>query len=133
MASLLAAEEAHEKGFTQVLWLDACDRKTVEEVGTMNMFFMIDDEVITAPLGGTILPGVTRDSVLALCEHWGMKTSQRRLTIDEVLEAQKSGRLQEAFGTGTAAVVSPVGLHLLQGRHLHRGRRRHRALVAKAL
>ena len=109
VASLLAAEEAHAKGFTQVLWLDACDRKTIEEVGTMNMFFKIDGKVITAPLGGTILPGVTRDSVLALCKQWNVPTEQRRLTIDEVLDAQKSGRLQEAFGTGTAAVISPVG------------------------
>ncbi|MCB2186405.1 MAG: branched-chain amino acid aminotransferase [Deltaproteobacteria bacterium] len=108
--SLLAAEEAHAKGFTQVLWLDACDRKSIEEVGTMNMFFKIDDEVITSPLTGSILPGITRDSVLTLCRHWGLKVSERKLTIDEVLEAQKSGKLQEAFGTGTAAVVSPVGL-----------------------
>ena len=108
-ASLYAAEEAHRKGFTQVLWLDACDRQTIEEVSTSNIFFVIDDEIITAPLGGTILPGVTRGSVLALCRHWGLKVSERRLTINEVVAAQKDGRLKESFGTGTAAVISPVG------------------------
>ncbi|MFZ5586024.1 MAG: branched-chain amino acid aminotransferase [Thermodesulfobacteriota bacterium] len=108
-ASLLPAEEAHAKGFTQVLWLDACDRKTIEEVSTSNICFVIDGEVVTAPLGGTILPGITRDSALAICRHWGVKVSERRLTIDEVIAAQKEGRLQEAFGTGTAAVISPVG------------------------
>ena len=108
-ASLLAAEEAHAKGFTQVLWLDACDKKSIEEVGTMNMFFVIGDEVITSPLNGSILPGVTRDSVLTLCRHWGMKVSERKLTIDEVIAAQADGSLKEAFGTGTAAVISPVG------------------------
>lgn len=108
-ASLLAAEEAKEKGFTQVLWLDAKERKCVEEVGTMNMFFVIADEVITAPLTGTILPGVTRESVIRLASDWGLKVSERSLTIDEVIQAAKDGRLKEAFGTGTAAVISPVG------------------------
>ncbi|MGM0426896.1 MAG: branched-chain amino acid aminotransferase [Thermodesulfobacteriota bacterium] len=108
-ASLLAAEEAKEKGFTQVLWLDAKERKYVEEVGTMNMFFLIDDEVITAPLTGTILPGVTRQSVIRLVTDWGFKVSERSLSIDEVVQAATEGRLKEAFGTGTAAVISPVG------------------------
>lgn len=108
-ASLLAAQEAHAKGFTQVLWLDACERKYVEEVGTMNIFFVIGDEVITPPLGGSILPGVTRDSVIQVCKHWGLNINERRISIDEVIEAQKSGQLKECFGTGTAAVISPVG------------------------
>ncbi|MBW2117539.1 MAG: branched-chain amino acid aminotransferase [Deltaproteobacteria bacterium] len=108
-ASLLAAEEAKEKGFTQVLWLDAAERKYVEEVGTMNMVFVIDDEVITAPLTGSILPGITRDSVIHILKDWDVKISERNLTIDEVIEAAKSGSLKEAFGTGTAAVISPVG------------------------
>jgi branched-chain amino acid aminotransferase len=108
-SSLMAAEKAAAKGFTQVLWLDAVERKYVEEVGTMNMMFKIDGEVITAPLGGSILPGVTRDSVLHLLRHWGMKASERKLSIDEVMEAAKAGTLEEAFGTGTAAVVTPVG------------------------
>ncbi|MBW1734780.1 MAG: branched-chain amino acid aminotransferase [Deltaproteobacteria bacterium] len=108
-ASLLAAEEAKKKGFTQVLWLDAKEKKYVEEVGTMNMFFVIEDEVITAPLNGSILPGVTRDSVIRIVREWGMRLSERSLTIDEVIEAARDGRLREAFGTGTAAVISPVG------------------------
>ena len=108
-ASLLAAEEAKAKGFTQVLWLDAAERKYVEEVGTMNMFFVIDDEVIGAPLTGSILPGITRDSVIQLVKDWGISLSERFLSIDEVISAAKDGRLQEAFGTGTAAVISPVG------------------------
>ncbi len=108
-ASLLATEEAKEKGFTQVLWLDAAERKYVEEVGTMNMFFVIDDEAITAPLTGSILPGITRDSVIRILKDWDVKVSERNLTIDEVIDAAKSGRLKEAFGTGTAAVISPVG------------------------
>jgi branched-chain amino acid aminotransferase len=108
-ASLLAAEEAKQKGFTQVLWLDARERKFVEEVGTMNMFFVIGNEVITAPLTGSILPGITRDSVIQIVKKWGMRISERSLSIDEVVEAAKNGTLQEAFGTGTAAVISPVG------------------------
>jgi len=108
-ASLLAAEEAKEKGFTQVLWLDAAERRFIEEVGTMNMFFVIDDEVITAPLTGSILPGITRDSVIQMVKHWGIKVSERSLTIEEVIKAAQDGRLKEAFGTGTAAVISPVG------------------------
>lgn len=109
VASLLAAEEAHAAGFTQVLWLDACDKQTIEEVGTMNIFFVIGDEIITAPLGGSILPGVTRDSVIQLCKRWGLTVSERRLTINEVIKAQADGSLREAFGSGTAAVISPVG------------------------
>ena len=108
-ASLLAAEKAKEKGFTQVLWLDAAERTYVEEVGTMNMFFVIDDEVIGAPLDGSILPGITRASVIRIVKDWGMTVSERSLSIDEVIAAAKSGRLKEAFGTGTAAVISPVG------------------------
>ena len=114
-ASLLAAEEAKKKGFTQVLWLDAAERKYVEEVGTMNMFFLIDDELITAPLNGSILPGVTRDSVIRIVKNWGLKITERSLIIDEVIDAANDGRLKEAFGTGTAAVISPVGQITYQG------------------
>ena len=106
-ASLFAAEEAKKKGFTQVLWLDAAERKYVEEVGTMNMFFRIDDEIITAPLNGSILPGITRDSVIRIVKDWGLKMTERSLAIDEVISAAENGRLTEAFGTGTAAVISP--------------------------
>ena len=83
--------------------------KYIEEVGTMNMFFRIDDEVITAPLNGSILPGVTRDSVIQIVKEWGLKMTERSLPIDEVIAAAEDGRLKEAFGTGTAAVISPVG------------------------
>ena len=115
-ASLLAAEKAKEKGFTQVLWLDAVERRYVEEVGTMNMFFILEDEVITAPLTGSILAGITRDSVIQIVKDWGMKVSERSLAIDEVIEAAESGRLKEAFGTGTAAVISPVGQITYKGK-----------------
>ncbi len=108
-ASLMAAEEAKKKGFTQVLWLDAAEHTYVEEVGTMNMFFVIGDEVITAPLTGSILPGITRKSVIRLVSDWGHKLSERRLSIHDVLAAVENGSLKEAFGTGTAAVISPVG------------------------
>ncbi len=107
-ASLLPAEIAQEKGFTQVLWLDGEHHKYIDEVGTMNIFFVIDDEVITPPLEGSILPGVTRDTVLDLTKSWGMKVSERRISIDELIQSSKEGRLQEVFGTGTAAVISPV-------------------------
>lgn len=108
-AGLKSQEKAHEKGYSQVLWLDGVERKYVEEIGTSNAFFVIDDEVITAPLSGTILPGITRDSVIHLLKDWGVKVSERRLSIDEVYEAHKAGKLNEIFASGTAAVISPVG------------------------
>lgn len=107
-ASLLAAEEAHAAGFTQVLWLNAVDKSSIEEVGTMNIFFKIDGEIVTPALGGTILPGVTRDSVITLCKDMGLKVTERSITIDEVVKAASSGALEEIFGSGTAAVISPV-------------------------
>lgn len=107
-ASLLPAEIAQKKGFTQVLWLDGEHHKYIDEVGTMNIFFVIDDEVITPPLEGSILPGVTRDTALDLTKSWGMKVNERRISIDELIRSSKEGRLQEVFGTGTAAVISPV-------------------------
>jgi len=108
-ASLLAGEKAHEAGYTQVLWLDGIEQKYVEEVGSMNILFVIDNQVVTPMLNGSILPGVTRASVLALAKSWGMSTSERRISIDEVFAAHKSGALTEIFGSGTAAVISPVG------------------------
>jgi len=108
-ASIMAAVEAHQAGFTQVLWLDAVERRYIEEVGTMNIFFVIGDEIITPPLGGSILPGVTRDSVIQMAKGWGLTVVERRISIDEVLAAQENGSLKEIFGTGTAAVISPVG------------------------
>lgn len=108
-ASLLASAIAVEKGYTQVLWLDAVHRRYVEEVGTSNIFFFIGDELITPPLGGTILPGVTRDSVIRLATSWGIQVSQRPLAMDEIVTAMEKGTLREAFASGTAAVVSPIG------------------------
>jgi branched-chain amino acid aminotransferase len=117
-ASLLAAEEAHGQGFSQILWLDPTEHKYVEEVGSMNMFFVIDGEVVTPPLSGTILGGVTRDSVLTLARDWGLKTAERPLSIDDLLEASQNGHLMEAFGAGTACVISPVGRLSYKGREL---------------
>jgi branched-chain amino acid aminotransferase len=108
-ASLHAAEDAKHEGFTQVLWLDGVQRKYIEEVGTMNIMMKIGDEIITPPLAGTILAGVTRDSVLALTREWGLRVSERAISIDEVVDAAHKGTLQEVWGTGTAAVISPVG------------------------
>lgn len=108
-ASLLAAEEAKNKGFSQVLWLDGVERKYIEEVGTMNIFFKIDGKVITPALNGSILPGITRDSVIKVLNEWGVPVEERRISIDEVIAASESGKLEEVFGTGTAAVISPVG------------------------
>jgi branched-chain amino acid aminotransferase len=108
-ASLLAATEAKEKGYDQVLWLDAGRLEQIEEVGTMNIFFVIGDELVTPPLSGSILPGVTRDSVLRIARDWRWKVSERPVGMDEVSKAVRDGSLREVFGTGTAAVISPVG------------------------
>jgi branched-chain amino acid aminotransferase len=108
-ASLLAQMEAKERGFTQVLWLDAKERKYIEEVGTMNIFFRFGEEVVTSPLTGSILPGVTRDSVIQVLKKWGARVSERLFSIDDVVAGQKNGTLKEVFGTGTAAIISPVG------------------------
>ena len=107
-ASLMAAEEAKKAGYTQVLWLDGCQAKYIEEVGTMNIFFVIDNEVITPPLEGSILGGITRDSVLQATRKWGLTVREENISIDQVYEASQKGTLQEIFGTGTAAVISPV-------------------------
>lgn len=108
-ASLFTSELAKKEGCTQVLWLDACEHKYIEEVGTSNIFFAIGDELITPPLEGSILGGITRDSVMKLAAEWGVKVVERNISIDEVIEAGKDGSLKDAFATGTAAVISPVG------------------------
>ncbi len=108
-ASLKAQQKAAQKGYVQVLWLDGVEQKYVEEVGAMNVFFQIGDEVITPPLEGTILPGITRQSVMELLRSWDVKVSERKLSIDELHQAFQEGKLVEAFGTGTAAVISPIG------------------------
>jgi branched-chain amino acid aminotransferase len=107
--SLRAQEEAKKEGFAQVLWLDAVERRYIEEVGTMNIFFKINGEIITPDLVGSILGGMTRRTVLELAKSWGVKASERRISIEEVFEAHEKGQLEEVFGTGTAAVISPVG------------------------
>jgi len=108
-ASLKAQDIAHDKGYEQVLWLDGVEMKYVEEVGSMNVFFKINGEVVTPSLDGSILPGITRDSVIQLLKHWNIPVSERKLGIQELYDAHKDGRLEEAFGTGTAAVISPIG------------------------
>lgn len=109
-ASLYPAHMAMKEGYSQVLWLDAIERKYVEEVGAMNIFFVVDGKVVTSPLTGTILPGVTRRTVLELCKLWNLPAEERMISIDELFTAYKEGRLTEAFGSGTAAVISPVGI-----------------------
>jgi branched-chain amino acid aminotransferase len=108
-ASLLAGTKAAEVGYSQVLWLDALERKYLEEVGTMNIFVKFDDELVTPPLSGTILAGITRDSVLALTKNMGLNVSERQISIDEVIEGVTSGKVVEMFGCGTAAIIAPVG------------------------
>ena len=117
-ASLLAADQAKKRGFDQVLWLDARDHQYVEEVGTMNIFFVIDGTIITPPLDGTVLDGITRRSVLALSRHWGLPTEERQISMTEIVAAHESGRLQEVFGSGTAAVISQVGELNYQGKSM---------------
>jgi branched-chain amino acid aminotransferase len=117
--SLCAQHKAAKLGHSQVLWLDAIEHRWVEEVGTMNIFFRLkSDEVVTPPLGGTILPGVTRDSVLTICRHWGLRATERMISIDEVIDGVASGEIVEIFGTGTAAVISPVGRLSHKGREV---------------
>lgn len=108
-ASIAAQVKAEKLGYTQVLWLDGVERKYIEEVGTMNVMFKIDGKIVTAPCDGTVLPGVTRDSVIHLLDSWGYEVIEKHLSIDELMLAAKEGRLEEAFGTGTAAVISPIG------------------------
>ena len=108
-ASIKAGELAEEQGYAQVLWLDGVERKYVEEVGSMNIMFKVDGEIYTAPTVGTVLPGITRMSCIELLKKWGYKVHEERFTIDFIMNAAKTGKLEEVFGTGTAAVISPVG------------------------
>ena len=108
-ASILGQVKAEKQGCTQVLWLDGVERKYVEEVGTMNIMFKIAGEIYTAPIEGTVLPGVTRDSIIHILKDWGYKVNETRLSVDDLMKAGHDGTLEEAFGTGTAAVISPVG------------------------
>jgi len=108
-SSLVAQQIAGEIGYSQTLWLDGVEHKYIEEVGSMNVFFKIDGKVITPALNGSILPGITRDSILQMLHREGYAVEERRISIDEVVEAYRTGKLEEAFGTGTAAVISPIG------------------------
>ena len=108
-ASLIGQQKAEEMGYAQVLWLDGIEHKYIDEVGAMNVFFVIDGEIITPSLEGNILPGVTRASAIDYLKAEGYKVTERRISIDEVYAAADAGKLDEVFGTGTAAVISPVG------------------------
>lgn len=108
-ASLRAGQRAEQNGYTQVLWLDGVERKYIEEVGSMNVMFKIDGKVITPELTGSVLPGITRKSCVELIKEWGYEVEERLISVDELFEAAANGKLEEAWGTGTAAVVSPIG------------------------
>lgn len=108
-ASNRAGEKAEQAGYSQVLWLDGVERKYIEEVGAMNVMFKIGDEIVTPALTGSILPGITRNSILQILRDEGAKVSERLLSIDELIEALENGKLKEGWGCGTAAVVSPIG------------------------
>lgn len=109
-ASLRAGKQAEEQGYTQVLWLDGVEQKYIEEVGAMNVMFKIDGKIVTPSLAsGSILPGITRKSCLELMRSWGYDVEERKISVEELLDAAASGKLEEAWGTGTAAVVSPIG------------------------
>lgn len=116
--SLLAGEEAKKKGYDQVLWLDGEEKKYVTEVGAMNMAFVIDGTVVTPMLDGSILRGITRDSAIKVLKDGGYAVEERKVTIEEVVRASREGKLDEAFGTGTAAVISPVGEICYKGEHI---------------
>lgn len=107
-AGILASSEAQKRGYNQILWLDGVEKKYIEEVGSMNIMFKIGDKVITPALNGSILPGITRDSILQYLRSKGIETEERRIAIDEIIEASEKGELEEIFGVGTAAVISPV-------------------------
>ncbi|TFJ94174.1 branched-chain amino acid aminotransferase [Lentibacillus salicampi] len=117
-AASLKAQELAEDGIAQVLWLDGVDRKYIEEVGSMNVFFKIDGKVVTPALNGSILEGVTRNSVIQLLKYWNVPVEERRLSLEEVVTAHKDGKLEEAFGAGTAAVISPISQLVRGDKHL---------------
>jgi branched-chain amino acid aminotransferase len=113
-SSLKAQEESEKVGYSQVLWLDGRENKYIEEVGSMNIFFKINGEVVTPALNGSILPGITRDSIIQLLKHWNVPVVERKISMDEIIQSYKDGLLEEAFGTGTAAVISPIGEFMYQ-------------------
>ncbi len=115
-ASLRAGQRAEQNGYTQVLWLDGVERKYIEEVGSMNVMFKVDGKVITPLLTGSVLPGITRKSCIELIRSWGYEVEERLFSVDELFEAAENGKLEEAWGTGTAAVVSPIGKLFYKGK-----------------
>lgn len=115
-ASLRAGTRAEEKGYSQVLWLDGVTRRNIEEVGAMNVMFKINGKIVTPALTGSVLPGITRKSCIELLKDWGYEVEERALSIDELLKAASDGSLEEAWGTGTAAVVSPIGEISFEGK-----------------
>ena len=117
-ASLRAGNRAEQKGYTQVLWLDGVHRKYIEEVGSMNVMFQVGDTVLTPELTGSVLPGITRKSCLELLKSWGLKVEERLITAQELFDAGADGTLKEAWGTGTAAVISPIGEMGWEDRHV---------------
>lgn len=114
-ASLRAGKRAAEKGISQVLWLDGVHRKYIEEVGSMNVMFKIKGKIVTPALTGSVLPGITRKSCIEILKDWGYEVEERLLSVDELVKAAKKGKLEEAWGTGTAAVVSPIGHLFYEG------------------
>ena len=115
-ASLRAGKRAAEKGISQVLWLDGVKRKYIEEVGSMNVMFKIKGKIVTPALTGSVLPGITRKTCVEILKDWGYEVEERLLSVDELVKAAKKGKLEEAFGTGTAAVVSPIGHLFYEGK-----------------
>ena len=116
--SIIGQVKAEKYGCSQVLWLDGQERKYVEEVGAMNFMFKIDGEIYTAPIEGTVLPGVTRDSIIHILKDWGYKVNETHLAVDDLMQAGREGRLEEVYGTGTAAVISPVGALVYKGEEI---------------
>ncbi|MDO4581727.1 MAG: branched-chain amino acid aminotransferase [Bacillota bacterium] len=114
-ASLAAQYKAKQLGYSQVLWLDGAEHKYIDEVGTMNVMFKLRGKVVTPELSGSILPGITRDSVIKLLKSWDYPVEERKISLEEVLQAAKDGGLEEAFGVGTAAVISPIGHFNIMG------------------
>ena len=116
--SFRASQEAREKGYDQILWLDAVERKYIEEVGAMNIFFVIDGQIVTPKTGDTILDGITRKSVIEMLKDWGYSVSETKISIEEFEEAHKQGRVSEVFGAGTAAVITPIGKLTYKNNHM---------------
>lgn len=117
-SGLMAQELVADQGFAQVLWLDGVEKKYVEEVGSMNVFFKINGEIITPALNGSILEGVTRNSVIQLLNHWNIPVNERKISMEEIYQAHVDGTLEEAFGSGTAAVISPIGQLTWEGKDI---------------